>query len=73
MILCSVLGLLFLHCMIPCLIRLIHSVIQGMQITAMPIDPELTAKEKPNSLMILKARPTGTQRKGTKKILTEHK
>lgn len=44
-----------------------------MQITAMSIDPELTAKEKPNSLMILKARPTGTQKNGTKKILTEHK
>ncbi|RMC16803.1 hypothetical protein DUI87_06397 [Hirundo rustica rustica] len=52
---------------------LIHPVIQGMQMTAMPIDPELAAKGKPNSLMILKARPTHTQKKGPKEMLTEHK
>ncbi|RMB96012.1 hypothetical protein DUI87_27451 [Hirundo rustica rustica] len=52
---------------------LIHPVIQGMQMTAMPIDPELAAKGKPNSLMILKARPTHTQKKGAKEMLTEHK
>ncbi|RMB97600.1 hypothetical protein DUI87_25862 [Hirundo rustica rustica] len=39
----------------------------------MPIDPELAAKGKPNSLMILKARPTHTQEKGAKEMLTEHK
>ncbi|RMB94925.1 hypothetical protein DUI87_28586 [Hirundo rustica rustica] len=53
--------------------RLIHPVIQGMQMTAMPIDPESAAKGKPNSLMILKARPTRTQKKGPKEMLTEHK
>ncbi|RMB97620.1 hypothetical protein DUI87_25882 [Hirundo rustica rustica] len=52
---------------------LIHPVIQGMQMTAMPIDPELAAKGKPNSLMILKARPTHTQKKEPKEMLTEHK
>ncbi|RMB97270.1 hypothetical protein DUI87_26239 [Hirundo rustica rustica] len=53
--------------------RLIHSVTQGMQITAMPIDPELAAKGKPNSLIILKARPTHTQKEGPEEMLTEHK
>ncbi|RMC12477.1 hypothetical protein DUI87_09995 [Hirundo rustica rustica] len=53
--------------------RLIHSVIQGMQITAMPIDPELAAKGKPNPLIILKARPTHTQKEGPEEMLTEHK
>lgn len=69
MLICSVLGLLFLPCMIPCLIRLIHSGIQGIQITAMPIDPDLAAKKKTNTLMILKARSTHTQGKGTEKRL----
>ncbi|RMC02641.1 hypothetical protein DUI87_20796 [Hirundo rustica rustica] len=52
---------------------LIHPVIQGMQMTAMPIDPELAAKGKPNSLMILKARPTHSQKKEPEEMLTEHK
>ncbi|RMB96424.1 hypothetical protein DUI87_27099 [Hirundo rustica rustica] len=52
---------------------LIHPGIQGMQMTAMPIDPELAAKGKPDSLMILKARPTHTQKKETEEMLTEHK
>lgn len=39
---CSVAGIVFLPCLIPCLIRLIHSVVQGMQIAALPIDPEKT-------------------------------
>ncbi|RMB97339.1 hypothetical protein DUI87_26154 [Hirundo rustica rustica] len=53
--------------------RLIHPVIQGRQMTAMPIDPESAAKGKPNSLMILKAKPTHTQKKGAEEMLTEHK
>ncbi|RMC11159.1 hypothetical protein DUI87_12072 [Hirundo rustica rustica] len=52
---------------------LIHPVIQGRQMTAMPIDPELAAKGKPNPLMILKARPTHTQKKEPEEMLTEHK
>ncbi|RMC05418.1 hypothetical protein DUI87_18609 [Hirundo rustica rustica] len=52
-ILCSVAGLVFLPCLIPCLIRLIHTVVQGMQIAALPMDPELAsgglAKEKATS------------------------
>uniref|UniRef100_A0A672ULU4 Uncharacterized protein n=1 Tax=Strigops habroptila TaxID=2489341 RepID=A0A672ULU4_STRHB len=55
---CSLLGLLFLSCMIPCLIRLIHSVVQGMQITAMPLDPEKATKGKTHSLMVLKTKKT---------------
>ncbi|RMC03814.1 hypothetical protein DUI87_19567 [Hirundo rustica rustica] len=51
----------------------IHPVIQGMQMTAMPIDPELAAKGKPNPLMVLKARPTHAQKEGPKEMLTEHK
>ncbi|RMB92844.1 hypothetical protein DUI87_30738 [Hirundo rustica rustica] len=42
-ILCSVAGLVFLPCLIPCLIRLIHTVVQGMQIAALPMDPELAS------------------------------
>ncbi|RMB94880.1 hypothetical protein DUI87_28685 [Hirundo rustica rustica] len=55
------------------LVILIHPVIQGMQMTAMPIDPELAAKGKPNPLMVLKARPTHTQKKEPEEMLTEHK
>ncbi|RMB89209.1 hypothetical protein DUI87_34399 [Hirundo rustica rustica] len=53
--------------------RLIHPVIQGMQMTAMPIDPELAAKGNPNPLMVLKAKPTHTQKEGPEETLTEHK
>ncbi|RMC03567.1 hypothetical protein DUI87_19742 [Hirundo rustica rustica] len=55
------------------LLGLIHPGIQGMQMTAMPIDPELAAKGKPNYLMIVKAKPTHTQKKGAKEMLSEHK
>ncbi|TRZ07598.1 hypothetical protein HGM15179_019507 [Zosterops borbonicus] len=33
-------GIIFLPCLIPCFIRLIHSVVQGMQIATLPMDPE---------------------------------
>ncbi|RMC16782.1 hypothetical protein DUI87_06376 [Hirundo rustica rustica] len=49
------------------------TVIQGMQMTAMPIDPELAAKGKPNPLMVLKAKLTHTQKEGPEEMLTEHK
>ncbi|RMB99865.1 hypothetical protein DUI87_23643 [Hirundo rustica rustica] len=55
------------------LVILIHPVIQGMQMTAMRIDPESAAKGKPNPLMVLKARPTHTQKKEPEEMLTEHK
>lgn len=42
--LCSIAGVIFLPCLIPCLIHLIHSVVQGMQIAALPTDPELAGK-----------------------------
>lgn len=40
LVLCSVAGILFLPCLIPCFIRLIHSVVQGMQIAIVPMDSE---------------------------------
>uniref|UniRef100_A0A8B9J0L5 Envelope glycoprotein n=1 Tax=Amazona collaria TaxID=241587 RepID=A0A8B9J0L5_9PSIT len=48
-------GLLIILCLIPCFIRLIHLVIQGMQISAVLIDPE-EGKEKIHSLMIIKTK-----------------
>ncbi|XP_029887621.1 LOW QUALITY PROTEIN: endogenous retrovirus group 3 member 1 Env polyprotein-like [Aquila chrysaetos chrysaetos] len=48
-------GLLIIPCLIPCFTRLIHSVIQGMQISAVPVDPE-SGREKANSLMIIKTK-----------------
>lgn len=57
MILCSLLGLLFVVGMIPCFIQLIHSVIQGMQIATMPVDPEAAKRGKTHSLVIIKSEP----------------
>ena len=48
-------GLLIIPCLIPCFTRLIHSVIQGMQITAIPVDPE-TREKKTHSLMRVKTK-----------------
>ncbi|XP_029897243.1 ubiquinone biosynthesis monooxygenase COQ6, mitochondrial isoform X2 [Aquila chrysaetos chrysaetos] len=48
-------GLLIIPCLIPCFTRLIHSVIQGMQISAVPVDPE-SGREKTHSLMIIKTK-----------------
>lgn len=45
-VMCSVAGVIFLQCLIPCLIRLIHSVVQGMQIVVIPEDPELASRNK---------------------------
>lgn len=41
-ILCSIARILFLPCLLPCFIKLIYSVVQGMQVAAMPTDPECT-------------------------------
>ena len=48
-------GLLIFPCLIPCFTRLIHSVIQGIQISAVPVHPE-PGKEKTHSLMIIKTK-----------------
>ena len=40
--------------MIPCFIRLIHSDEQGMQIAAIPVDPEKVGGGTTHSLMIIK-------------------
>ncbi|RMC03615.1 hypothetical protein DUI87_19790 [Hirundo rustica rustica] len=37
------------------------------------VDPELAAKGKPNPFMVLKAKPTHTQKEGPEEMLTEHK
>ncbi|RMC05500.1 hypothetical protein DUI87_18693 [Hirundo rustica rustica] len=42
-ILCSVAGVIFLPCLTPCFVHLIHKVVQGMQIAALPTDPELAS------------------------------
>lgn len=68
MLLCSNLGLLFLPCMIPCFIRLIHSVIQGMQITTMPLDAESAEKGKPRSIMVLTAKSTHVKEQGPREM-----
>jgi len=48
-------GLLIIPCLIPCFTRLIHSVIQGMQISVVPVDPE-AGKERVRSLMIIRTK-----------------
>ncbi|CAM9829403.1 unnamed protein product, partial [Bubo scandiacus] len=47
-------ALIFTPCMIPCFIRLIHSVVKGMQIATIPVDPEKVGGGTTHSLMILK-------------------
>ncbi|TRZ09400.1 hypothetical protein HGM15179_017707 [Zosterops borbonicus] len=50
---CSIAGIIFLPCLIPCFIRLIHSVVQGMQIASLPIDPEAAQGKTVSKLMKL--------------------
>lgn len=52
-VLCSVARILFLPCLIPCFIRLIHSVVQGMQIAIVPVDPELASGSNTLKIMSL--------------------
>lgn len=70
MLLCSALGVLFIPCMVPCFIRLIYSVIQGMQISATPINPKITTTgEETHSLMIVKAKQN--RKTATQKVLAQ--
>lgn len=48
-------GLLIIPCLIPCFTRQIHSVIQGMQISAVLTDPK-SGKKTTHSLMIIKTK-----------------
>lgn len=50
---CSVAGVIFLPCPIPCFIRLIHSVVQGMQTAVVPVDPELASGNNVSKIMSL--------------------
>lgn len=40
-LLCAIATLIFLSCMIPCLVQLIQHVIKRVQVVAMPTDPEM--------------------------------
>lgn len=40
-LLCAIATLIFLSCMIPCLVQLIQHVIERVQVVAMPTDPEM--------------------------------
>lgn len=53
-LLCATAGLIFLPCLIPCFIRLITSVVQGMQVVTMPVDPKLATSEMAQKIMVLK-------------------
>lgn len=68
-IVCSVAGVIFLPCLIPFFIRLIHSVVQGMQIAAMPIDPK-HASENNKLSKILNLRE-GEQENKAAEVLAE--
>ncbi|RMC21003.1 hypothetical protein DUI87_01859 [Hirundo rustica rustica] len=51
-LLCATAGLIFLPCLIPCFIRLITSVVQGMQL--MNMDQKLPITTPPQRIMVLK-------------------
>lgn len=57
--------------MIPCLVQLIQHVIKGMQVIAMPTDPEMATKgQKLMSLQII-AKPKKTQEQKIKSLKTK--
>lgn len=51
--LCALSGLLFLPCLIPCFIRLISSVVEGMQLTAMAMNSKMAMASGAQKIMIL--------------------
>lgn len=53
-LLCATASLIFLPCLIPCFIRLITSIVQGMQVVAMPTDPKLAMSGTAQKIMVLK-------------------
>lgn len=53
-LLCATAGLIFLPCLIPCFIRLITSVVQGMQLVTTPIDQKLVSTKTAQRVMVLK-------------------
>ncbi|RMC21778.1 hypothetical protein DUI87_02647 [Hirundo rustica rustica] len=70
-ILCSVAGVIFLPCLIPCFIRLIHTVVQGMQIAALPTDPELASGGFGKNSKISKIMKLNEERSRAAEVLTK--
>lgn len=67
----EVATLIFLPCMIPCLVQLIQHVIKGMQVIATPTDPEMTIKgQKLMSLQII-TKPKKTQEQEIKSMIAK--
>ncbi|TRZ09378.1 hypothetical protein HGM15179_017735 [Zosterops borbonicus] len=58
-------GIIFLPCLIPCFIRLIHSVVQGMQIATLPMDPEAAKGGTVSKIMKLEEEKASAGRQGT--------
>ena len=69
-LLSAVATLIFLPCMIPCLVQLIQHVIKGIQVIAMPTDPEMATGQKLMSLQII-AKPKKTQEQEIKSMITK--
>ncbi|RMC20116.1 hypothetical protein DUI87_00966 [Hirundo rustica rustica] len=72
-ILCSVAGVIFLPCLIPCLIRLIHTVVQGMQIAALPTGPELATGGLGKTSKISKIMKLNEERSRAAEVLAKFK
>lgn len=51
--LCILAGLLFLPCLIPCFIKLISSIVEGMQLTAMSMNLKMAMASGAQKIMIL--------------------
>lgn len=69
--LCAVVTPIFLPCVIPCLVQLSQHVIKGMQVVAMPTDPEMATKgQKIMSLQII-AKQNWTPEQKVKAIITK--
>lgn len=52
-LLCAITGLIFLHCLIPCFIKLIGTVVQGVQVTTLPTDVKFASKASSEKRMVL--------------------
>ncbi|XP_064495958.1 endogenous retrovirus group 3 member 1 Env polyprotein-like [Pseudopipra pipra] len=66
-LLCALASIIFLPCLIPCFIRLIVSVVQGMQISTMPIDPKTAQSAK---VLLVTRTPPSWDEENVKLILS---
>lgn len=67
----AVATLMFSPDMMPCLVQFIHNVIKGIQIVAVPTDPQMATKgQKIMSLQTI-AKPKRTQEQKVKTMITE--